>query len=141
MTRGFLLVSFLLAACGGSSSSGPREPRYTIVRNNDQAPETGGIPPDKEAEIQLVLQNREPTMRKCYQDVLNEKHDRSFAGSVRLLISLTPSGSASDVKIVSSTLNSPEVERCLMDKVKDFEFPQLTQAGQVQYEYAFRPAY
>lgn len=140
MTRGTLFAVVLLAACGGSNSSGPREPKYTIIRN-DQASETGGIPPDKEAEIQLVLQNREPTARKCYQDVLNEKHDRSFQGSVRLLISLEPSGSASDVKIVNSSLHSPEVESCLIDKVKEFEFPQLTQAGQVQYEYAFRPAY
>jgi hypothetical protein len=140
LTRGSLFV-LLLAACGSSGSSGPTEPRYTIIHDKDQAAETGGIPPDKEAEIQLVLQNREPTVRKCYQDVLNEKHDRSFQGSVRLLISLTPSGSVSDVKIVSSTLKSPEVEGCLTERVKEFEFPQLTAAGQVQYEYAFRPAY
>src|SRR3712207_6917995 len=54
-----LFRSLFLAACSGSSSSEKRgEPRYTILRGNEQGPETGGIPPDKEAEIQLVMQNR-----------------------------------------------------------------------------------
>ena len=57
------------------------EPRYTIVKRNETAAPQGGVPPDKEAEIQLVLQQREVSTRKCYQDVLNEKHDRAFQGT------------------------------------------------------------
>lgn len=136
---GFALT-FLAVACSGDKSAQKGE-RYTIIRGAEETAQTGGIPPDKEAEIQLVLQNREPTVRKCYQDVLTERNDRSFKGSVKLLISIAASGEPTDVRIVNSTLKSPEVENCLIDKVKAFEFPTLTQAGQVQYEYAFRPAY
>lgn len=133
--------ALLLGAASCASSSGPREPRYTVVKPDDRPAPSGGVPPDKQAEIQLVLQNREPSARKCYQDVLNEKHDRAFQGTVRLIISIAPSGQPSQVKVVGGTLNDKEVQDCLVQTVQQFEFPQLAAAGDVQYEYRFRPAY
>jgi len=139
--RVFAALILALPACASSSPQKSNEPEYNIVRPNDKAPETGGVPPDKENEIQLVLQQREPSARKCYQDVLNEKHDRSFQGTIKVLISIEPSGRASDVKVVGGTLSDQSVQECLVQTIREFEFPQLAQSGEVQYEYRFRPAY
>jgi hypothetical protein len=128
-----------LAAC--SSSGSAASPGYTIIKGNETAAPQGGISPDKEAEVQLVLQQREVSTRKCYQDVLNEKQDRSFQGTVRVLISLNTDRSARDVKIIGGTLQDPEVTGCLVDTIKRFEFPELPQSGDVQSEFTFRPAY
>ena len=138
LALGFLVV---LPACGSTSSQQSNEPQYNIIRPSDSPPETGGVPPDKENEINLLLQQREPSARKCYQDVLNEKHDRAFQGTVKVLIAIDPSGKASQVKVVGGTLTDETVQACLVDTIKEFEFPQLAQAGEVQYEYRFRPAY
>src|SRR5882757_10736239 len=128
----------LLAILVGCASSKPQgEPQYNIIRPSEQAGSTGGIPPDKESEIQLLLEQREPSARKCYQDVLNEKHDRAFAGTIKVLISIEPSGKASQVKVLGGTLNDQGVQQCLVETIREFEFPQLTQAGEVQYEYRF----
>ena len=44
------------------------EQRVRIVKNADAPAEVGGIPPDKQADIQLMpLQQREPSVRKCHQ--------------------------------------------------------------------------
>lgn len=123
-----------------TTSSGDDE-RVRVVRTEDKAAETGGIPPDKQAEIQLLLQQRNPSTLKCYNDVLAEKHDRAFKGHVAVMITLTPSGQASDVGIVSSNLNSKEVTDCLISKLKDFEYPTLEHGGSMQYVYHFEPAY
>jgi hypothetical protein len=132
----------LLAIIVGCASSKPQgEPQYNIIRPEEQVGSTGGIPPDKESEIQLLLQQREPSARKCYQDVLNEKHDRAFQGTIKVLISIEPSGKASQVKVLGGTLADQGVQQCLVDTLREFEFPQLSQAGEVQYEYRFRPAY
>jgi hypothetical protein len=140
--RTFLVWAFIFGAAGcASSGSQPQEPQYNIIRGNEQAPATGGIPPDKEAEIKLLLQSRETSTRKCYQDVLNEKHDRAFQGSVKLIIALNTGGQATQVKVAGGTLKNSEVEGCLVDTIKQFEFPQLASGGEVQYEYLFRPAY
>lgn len=129
------------AACAGSKPSQTGEPRYTIVKPAEEQSETGGISPEKQEEIQLVLQNREPSARKCYQDVLNERHDRKFEGLIRVVITLGTGGQAQDVKVIANTLQSPEVEGCLVEKIKEWEFPSLAQPGEVQYEYRFRPAF
>ena len=134
-------LGLLLAVSTCASRQSPGEPSYTIVRPNENAPQTGGVPPDKEAEIQLVLQQREPSARKCYQDVLNEKHDRAFQGTIRVLISIEPSGRPAEVKVVGGTLSDQTVQTCLVQTIKEFEFPALAQSGEVQYEYRFRPAY
>jgi TonB family protein len=140
--RRFFAPLAWLAMLGGCAASKPQgEPQYTIIRPNEQASATGGIPSDKEAEIQLKLQQREPSARKCYQDVLNEKHDRAFQGTVKVLIAIEPSGHASQVKVVGGSLADQTVQECLVQTIREFDFPQLEQAGEVQYEYRFRPAY
>jgi hypothetical protein len=136
---GALIISAAGFGCATSGQGG--EERVTVMRNEDKVPETGGIPPDKEAEIQLLLQQRNPSTLKCYSDVLTEKHDRAFKGHVAVLLTLDTSGHATDVSIVNSSLNNKEVHDCLIAKLKEFEFPQLEHGGSMQYVYHFEPAY
>jgi hypothetical protein len=131
----------LLSTLGCATTGESGDERVRVVRNQEQSAEQGGIPPDKQAEIQLVLQQRDPSTLKCYSDVLNEKHDRAFKGSVAVIVTLQPSGKASDVKIVNSSLNNKEVHDCLIEKIKDFDFPTLDHGGSMQYVYHFQPAY
>ena len=138
MGLGFLALS--CAACAGSKAR-ETSPRYTVVKGEDRPAETRGLPPDKEAEVQLLLQQREVSTRRCYQDVLDERKDPKFAGSVKLVISLGTNGQATEVKPVGGDLGDKQVEACLVETIKQFEFPQLTQPGDVQYEFRFRPAY
>ncbi len=129
-----------LGACAGEKA-GPQEPRYTIIKRDDRPPEQRGLSADKQAEVQAVLQQREATTRKCYQDRLNQVQDRSFAGSVEVLITLRPGTAAPAARVLKSSLNSKEVEQCLVEKIADFEFPAVDQEGEVPYTYSFRPAY
>ena len=126
---------------GGCAETSNSEPRVRVVKNEEPPPVMGGIPPDKQAEIQLVLQQRDTQTLKCYQDVLNDKHDRAFKGSVFVLLTIEPSGQPAEVKVVGGTLNNQEVSSCLVEKIKEFEFPAIPNKGSMQYEYRFQPAY
>lgn len=132
------LGGFALGACAQKSATG--DPRVTVIRD-DRAPPQGGIAPDKEQEILLVLQQRQVSTSKCYQDVLNQKQDRSFAGSMKVVIGIGTGGDARDVRVVGGTLTDSEVAGCLIETIKAFEFPKLDHPGEVQYEFQFRPAY
>jgi hypothetical protein len=132
------LVSVAASGCAEESASGGH---VRVVKNAEAAPTIGGIPPDKEAEIQLLLQQRNPSTTKCYADVLNDKHDRAFKGNVIVVITLQPDGHASDAKVIGGSLTDKEVTSCLIDKLKEFEYPQLPSAGSMQYTYHFEPAY
>ena len=137
------LLPILAAGCAESSAGGGGG--VNIVKNPEtsSAP-TGGIPPDKEAEVQLLLQQRNPSTLKCYSDVLNEKHDRAFKGTLIVLLSLEPSGSqskAADVKVIGGTMTDKEVTSCVVDKLKEFDYPEIAAKGTMQYVYRFEPAY
>jgi hypothetical protein len=137
------LACLVTAALGCAETSG--EERVHVVKNAEAAPQIGGIPPDKEQDIQLLLQQREPSTLRCYQEVLDEKHDRAFKGSVIVVLSLEPAADktsrAANVKVIGGTLNNETVNSCLIDKLKELEYPEIPAAGSMQYVYKFEPAY
>ena len=134
-------ICLALGACATTGGSGD-EPVPVVVRGGEEMrTDTGGIPPDKQAEVYLVLQQRDASARKCYQDVLNEKHTREFKGTVKILLSISPAGTAKAVKVMGGTLNNKEVENCLIGTIKDFEFPKVDRGGDIQYDYTFEPQY
>ena len=135
-------ICLALGACASTSGGGDEDRPVTVVRGNEEIRiDTGGIPPDKQAEVYLVLQQRDASARKCYQDVLNEKHTREFKGTVKILLSLNTNGSAKAVKVMGGTLNNKDVENCLVGTIKDFEFPKVDRPGDIQYDYTFQPQY
>ncbi len=136
---GLTLGALAAPGCAETTASGER--RVTVVRNDEPPPVLGGIPPDKQAEIQLLLQQRDTSTLKCYQDVLNEKHDRAFKGSVFVILTINPAGRADEVRVSGGTLNNAEVGQCLVEKLKEFDYPQIPNRGSMQYEYRFEPAY
>ena len=134
-----LLTTLTVAACAETSDSNERSVR--VVPNKQESVETGGIAPDKQAEVQLLLQQRDPSTLRCYQDVLDEKHTRAFKGSVTVEITVEPGGKAGDVRVTGGSLNNKEVSDCLVEKLNGFEYPQVAQTGTMQYVYRFEPAY
>jgi hypothetical protein len=141
MTLGLSLLAIAAAGALGCSETASGEPRVRVVKNNEAPPPIGGIPPDKQAEVQLLLQQRDPSTLKCYEDVLNDKHDRAFKGTVMVVLTLEPGGKASDVQVIGGTLNNKEVSDCLVEKLKEFDYPQIPNQGSMQYVYQFQPAY
>ncbi len=132
------LFSTLALGCADTNEGGGN---VRVVKSPEAASvEKGGISPDKQAEVQLLLEQRDPSTLRCYQDVLDEKHDRAFKGTVIVLLSLEPGGKGS-AKVIGGTLNNKEVSDCLISKLNEFEYPQVDQSGTMQYVYKFEPAY
>ena len=137
-----LLFTVTTVGCAETSAGGGG---VNVVKGpEERSSGEKGIPPDKEAEVQLLLQQRNPSTLKCYSDVLNDKHDRAFKGTVIVLLSLEPSGGqskAADVKVIGGTMTDKEVTSCVVDKLKEFDYPEIQAAGTMQYVYRFEPAY
>jgi len=136
-----VVAAMITCVHGCASTSGAEEARVRVIHPVEPAVPVGGISPEKQAEILLVLQNRTPSTLKCYDDVLDQKHDRAFKGDVAVLVTVEPSGQASNVTVETSTLNDREVHRCLVEKIKEFDFPTVAHQGTVEYVYHFEPAY
>ena len=72
--------------------------------------------------IREVLLRHVPAVKYCYERKLRE--NPSLRGKIVVQITVAPDGSVSDAAVVSSTLADPEVEQCILSRIrqwKDFE--------------------
>ncbi len=71
-------------------------------------------------EIKLVFDRNKGAIYTIYNRALRE--DPALQGKVVLKLTIAPSGQVLDCKIVSSELRSPELERKLAARIKQFDF-------------------
>jgi protein TonB len=71
-------------------------------------------------EIKLVFDRNKGAIYTIYNRML--RNDPSLQGKVVLKLTIAPSGQVLDCKIVSSELHSPELERKLVARIKQFDF-------------------
>ncbi len=73
-----------------------------------------------EAEIELVFQKNRGAIYSLYNRA--RRRDPGLEGKVVLELTIAPSGKVTRVRIVSSELDSPELERKLVSRIKLFRF-------------------
>ena len=71
-------------------------------------------------EVKLVFDRNKGAIYTIYNRALRD--DPSLQGKVVVKLTISPSGSVLDCKIVSSELRSPELERKLAARIKQFDF-------------------
>ncbi len=91
----------------------------------------------KAADIQRVVSARSAGIKFCYEKEL--QRNPSLAGKVVLNWLINPQGRVTRVYVVSSTLNSPRVEQCMMRQVRRWRFTK-PEGGQcsVNFPFVFR---
>jgi len=80
----------------------------------------GGVPSRSREEIEMVFDQNKGAIYALYTRALRK--DPSLQGKLVLRLTIEPSGEISMVEVVSSELNSPELERKLVQRVKLFRF-------------------
>jgi TonB family protein len=71
-------------------------------------------------EIRIIFDRNKGSIYAIYNRALRE--DPSLQGKVVLKLTIAPSGEVTDVRIESSELKSPDLERKLLARVKQFDF-------------------
>jgi TonB family protein len=87
--------------------------------------------------VARVVRRQQDDIRACYDIGLSRIH--GLSGTVRLDFAIEPSGATSGATIRESTLESDEVERCLVDIASRWRFPSATARRVVSYPLVFAP--
>lgn len=87
--------------------------------------------------IQSVFRQNSAATKRCYDDALRRAGAKRVQGDVRIGMTLTREGQATDVRVESSTLGSPAVESCLVEKVRGWAFPPLPRATPFAWTFHF----
>jgi len=72
--------------------------------------------PDKVSE---VINRHNSSIQYCYQRELKQNPD--LRGKIVVRFTITPEGKIKEVKLISSTLNNPSVERCIISRIRRWD--------------------
>jgi TonB family protein len=85
--------------------------------------------------IRRVVHAHLPEIRRCYDDRLPARP--GLAGRVSVVFTVEPDGHVSDASLTSTTLHDPPMEACLLDRVREFQFPPLVSGASIRVNYPF----
>jgi len=146
MTKQLLVVTCLAAmACGGGKKGGDTTPTGSgddMLGGGgiEQPPNTGGpmVSPDTMEQIQRLFERRGTAVSRCLAFVVDNKElPKNSKGRITLSVTISPSGKADDVKVLKSTLDNKSLHDCVIDRVKEIDFPELPKPYPTTYTYAF----
>ncbi len=132
-----LVVAGLAIACGGT------KPKTTTSDDGNQVTEP---PPGDPAmvsveqmdEIQRMFVRKATAVSRCLSVAVDNKElPRSSRGKVTLGVVIATSGRPSDVKIIKASLESKTLNECVVNKVKEIQFPAIPTSYETTYTYAF----
>lgn len=88
-------------------------------------------------DVLKIVQNHTRALQDCYKQEL--KYDPSIKGKIVVRFVIDPDGLVATASIVSSTLNSPRMEGCILTRVKGWrDFPPCApEVGDKTYRQAF----
>lgn len=88
-------------------------------------------------DIEHVIRGNLGKIRYCYEKQL--AGNPSLAGDVVVRFVVAPSGRVSGAETVSSTVRSPELDRCLESMFEKFQFPAVSESVTVSWPMHFVP--
>lgn len=109
-------------------------------RRDQRPPACIGVPKLTRHEIKLGMLRARQRLSACYRRAL--ARSPKLAGVVTVQFQVTDSGATADVRLVSSTLKAPEVERCLRAGLARTLFTRPREWRgelQVRYPFSFSP--
>ena len=66
-----------------------------------------------------------PLQYRCYTSVLERTGGKMIDGDLGLSMVIEPGGKATEVKITRSTLKSPDIEKCVLDELRSWVWPDV----------------
>ena len=88
--------------------------------SNNGADSTNHKPTRSQEEIELVFQKNKSAIYSLYNRAL--RTDPTLQGKVLLELTIAPGGEITRIRIISSELKSPELEKRLLSRIKLFKF-------------------
>jgi TonB family protein len=122
---------------GGSDDYGSRKIRASsgesiLTPLTEEAYIQGGLSADQ---IEAVIRRNLGQVAYCYEKGLQK--EPSLSGRVAVKFVINPSGSVKNAKIFSSSLDSRNVESCIVSKLRSWRFPQPVGNVSVNVTYPF----
>jgi TonB family protein len=146
MTRyGWIVVLGMVVGCATEG----QQTRKTTPDDEEQqsapieAKGTGesAIPQEQMEEITQILDRKRQDVAHCWTNEATRQKNRNLTIDLMLRLTIGTGGRAQKVEIVKNSVNSKEFDECVVDMVKNFEFPAIPSSVELTWPYSFKPLY
>lgn len=114
-------IDELIAGKGRVKSTDIQRKGNIVVEQVSEIADERGIKSESRDsdKVSEVVNRHNTSIQYCYQRELKQNSDLKGKLVVRFII--TPEGKVGDVKVISSTLNSSSIERCVISRIKRWD--------------------
>lgn len=141
MVKHMVFAVVLVAACGGKKGdTTPKDNGGTLGGPYQDAPDMSGqmVSPEKMDEIERLLDRKSNIISKCLSKAVDNKElPKNSHGKVTLDITISAAGKADSVKVIKASLDSQSLHGCIIEHVKEIQFPELPKPYPTSHTYAF----
>lgn len=137
-----LTIAIVAAACGGKNKNNAEEGGGATIdtqaTTGDPTDRSGSmVPPEKMEEVQNALLRKNAIVSRCLAQAVDAgEAPKGTHGKITLEIKIAPSGQATSVEVVKTSIESKEVQGCVKKKVAEVAFPTLPKEYETSYTYA-----
>ncbi len=142
MNKLVLLVVVAAAACGGKKKAADTTPpptgggeggTETNVNNSGAM-----VSVETMDEITRLFQRKGNAVSRCLSIVIDNKElPKNSRGKITLEVTISPGGKPERIKILKASLDSKSLHECVIERVKEIQFPSLPNTYPTTYTYAF----
>jgi hypothetical protein len=138
-TTRFLLSAVLIAACGGGKKA-ETTPAGDEPAMEQPAPieEPVMVSAETMDQITRLFERKGTAVSRCLSMVIDNKDlPKSSRGKITLGVTISTAGKAEDIKVIKTMLDSAPLTECVVEKVREIQFPEVPRPYQTSYTYAF----
>jgi hypothetical protein len=138
-----VMVVLMAAACGGGKKGGDTTPPpttgegegETVTNVNNSETMVSGETMD---EITSLFQRKGNAVSRCLSIVIDNKElPKNSRGKITLEVTISAAGKPEQIKILKASLDSKPLHDCVIERVKEIQFPTLPNTYPTTYTYAF----
>ena len=138
MKNPVLVAVLFVIACGNKGPVTPNNPGPIEGDHVEMHNDGNMIPPEKMEEVTKDLDRTRQIVSRCLSTAVDNKElPKNSHGKVTLEIVISTAGKAETVKVVNATLESKSLSDCVIEHVKEIQFPELPKQYETSYTYAF----
>ena len=143
MTNKLLLLVVLgAAACGGKNKNDAEEGGGATIdtqaTTGDPTDRSGSmVSPETMDEINSLLGRKNMIISRCLSTAVEAgEAPKGSRAKITLAISIAPSGKATKVDVINSSVNAQSIKSCVVKHVEEITFPQVPKQYDTSFTYA-----
>jgi hypothetical protein len=142
MAKLLIVVSMAMAlsACGGKKpvATNPDPDTGPVKDPNANVNDPTMVSADTMDEITRLFVRKGNAVSRCLSFAVDNKElPKNSHGKVTLGVTISRTGKADEVKVIKATLESKSLNECVVNRVKEIQFPQVPKPYETTYTYAF----